>query len=102
MRPPESQAIQAFCFVGIVVNPVSIGHLMSLGSPQNGHVTPCGVPFALLNGPETVNVFLHFVQVMIFSICASARRTRELLTNRSKRDVQESSPEPRARLVNLV
>jgi hypothetical protein len=64
-------AIQALCFFGIVVNPVSIGHFTSLGSPQNGHVTPCGVSFELLNGPETVNVFLHFVQVMIFSIRTS-------------------------------
>jgi hypothetical protein len=64
-------AIQALCFFGIVVNPVSIGHFTSLGSPQNGHVTPCGVSFALLNGPETVNVFLHFVQVMIFSMICS-------------------------------
>jgi hypothetical protein len=55
---------------GIVVNAVSIGHFTSFGSPQNGHVTPCGVSFALLNGPETVKVFLHFVQVMIFSMGA--------------------------------
>jgi hypothetical protein len=53
------------------VNPVSIGHFMSLGSPQNGHVTGWGTSFALLYGPETVNVFLHFVQVMIFSIRTS-------------------------------
>ena len=65
-------AIQTLCFFGIVVNPASIGHFTSLGSPQNGHVTPCGVSFALLNAPETVNVFLHFVQVMIFSMTISA------------------------------
>jgi hypothetical protein len=64
-------AVQALCFFGIVVNPVSIGHFTSLGSPQNGHVTRCGTSFARLNGPETVNVFLHDVQVMIFSIYAS-------------------------------
>jgi hypothetical protein len=28
-------AIQALCFFGIVVNPVSIGHFTSLASPQN-------------------------------------------------------------------
>jgi len=69
----NARIIQALSFFGIVVNPASIGHFTSLASLQNGQVTPCGVPFALLNGPETVNVFLHFVQVMIFSICASAR-----------------------------
>ena len=64
-------AIQVLCLFGIVVNPVSIGHFTSLASPQNGHLAPCGVSLALLNGPETVNVFLHFVQVMIFSIRTS-------------------------------
>ena len=64
-------ATQALFFLGIVVNPVPIGHFTSLASLQNGHVTPCGASFALLNGPETVNVFLHDVQVMIFSIYAS-------------------------------
>jgi hypothetical protein len=58
----------ALCFFGTVVSPVSIGHFTSLGSPQNGHATPWGISFALLYGPETVNVFLHLVQVMIFSI----------------------------------
>jgi hypothetical protein len=52
---------------GIVVNPVSIGHFTSLVATQNGHVTLCGTSFALLYGPETVNVFLHCMQVMIFS-----------------------------------
>jgi hypothetical protein len=64
---------QALFFFGIVVNPVSIGHFTTLGSPQNGHVTPCGTSFALLYDPETVNVFLHFMQVMIFSIRTSLR-----------------------------
>jgi hypothetical protein len=49
------------------VNPVSIGHFTSLVATQNGHVILCGTSFALLYGPETVNVFLHFMQVMIFS-----------------------------------
>jgi hypothetical protein len=46
-----------------------IGHFTSLGSPQNGHVTPCGTSFALLYAPDTVKVFLQDldVQVMIFS-----------------------------------
>jgi len=57
----------------MVVNPVSIGHFSSFSSPQNGHVTPCDASFALLYGPETVNVFLHFMQVMIFSIRTSLR-----------------------------
>ena len=57
------------CFLGMVVNhPVSIGHITSLDSPQNGHVTPCGTSFILLCGPETLNVFWHPVQVTIFSI----------------------------------
>jgi hypothetical protein len=59
------------CFSGIVVNPASIGHTTSLDSPQNGHVTPCGTSFVLLCGPETLNVFWHFVQVTIFSILNS-------------------------------
>ena len=60
-------AIQAPIFFGIVVNPVSAGHLTSLLPPQNGHVTPCGISFARLYGPDTVKVFRHLVQVMIFS-----------------------------------
>ena len=60
------------------MNPVSIGHFTSLGSPQNGHVTPCGTSFARLNGPETVNVFLHFVQVIIFSIRTLLRDYRRI------------------------
>jgi hypothetical protein len=57
--------------LGIVVNPVSIGHISSLDSPQNGQVTPCGTSFIPLRGPETLNVFRHFVQVTIFSILIS-------------------------------
>jgi hypothetical protein len=49
------------------VNPVSMGHITSSDSPQNGHTTACGTSFILLCGPETLNVFLHFVQVTIFS-----------------------------------
>ncbi len=60
---------------GVVVNPVSSGHITSLDSPQNGHVTPCGTSFILLYGPETLNVFWHFVQVTIFSIHASHNRS---------------------------
>ena len=55
-------------FFGMVVNPTSIGHFTSPVSPQNGHVTSCETSVALLNGPETVKVFRHFVHVMIFSI----------------------------------
>src|ERR1700739_1128592 len=69
-------ACQALFFFGMVVNPVSIGHFTSLSSPQNGHVTPCATSFALLYGPDTVKVFLHFVQVMIFSIRPSLRGCR--------------------------
>lgn len=47
---------------------VSIGHITSLGSSQCGQVTLCGTFFAELNGPDTLNVFLQCVQVMIFSI----------------------------------
>lgn len=47
---------------------VSIGHITSFDPPQNGHVTPCGISFNLACGPETLNVFWHFVQVTIFSI----------------------------------
>jgi hypothetical protein len=71
--------IEALGFFGMVVNPVSIGHFTSLSSSQNGHVTPCGASFALLYGPETVNVFLHFMQVMIFSIRTSLRSYREAI-----------------------
>jgi len=66
--PVFGAAFLGACFVGIVVNPVSMGHITSLDSPQNGHVTPCGTPFVVLYGPETLNVFWHFVQVTIFSI----------------------------------
>jgi hypothetical protein len=59
------------CFSGIVVNPVSIGHITSLDAPQNGQVKPCDTSFTLLYGPETLNVFWHFVQVTIFSILNS-------------------------------
>jgi hypothetical protein len=64
-------AYALLCFGGIVVKPVSIGHITSLCSPQNGQVTPCATCFITLYGPETLNVFLHVVQVMIFSITAS-------------------------------
>jgi hypothetical protein len=50
---------------------VSIGHIISLDSLQNGQVKPCGTSFTLLYGPETLNVFWHLVQVTIFSILNS-------------------------------
>jgi hypothetical protein len=53
------------------VNPVSIGHITSLDSPQNGQVIPCGTSFIPLSVPETLNVLWHFVQVTIFSILNS-------------------------------
>jgi hypothetical protein len=52
---------------------VSIGHFTSLVATQNRHVTLCGTSFALLYGPETVNVFLHFMQVIIFSKLLASR-----------------------------
>jgi hypothetical protein len=69
--------LHALFFFGIVVSLVSIGHFTSLRSSQKGHVTACGTSRALLYGPETVNVFLHLVQVMIFSIAASNSASRD-------------------------
>jgi len=69
--------LHALFFFGIVVSLVSIGHVTSLRSSQKGHVTACGTSRALLYGPETVNVFLHLVQVMIFSIAARNSASRE-------------------------
>jgi len=75
-RSAPAPAFHALCFFGIVVNPLSLGHLTSLAPPQNGHVKRCGTSSARLNGPETVNVFLHFMQVRIFSIRSSLKLRR--------------------------
>ena len=60
------------CLFGIVVSLASFGHFTSLDSPQNGQGTPRCTSPALLYAPETVNVFLHLVHVMIFSMVAPA------------------------------
>ena len=59
--------------------PSGLATLPRLTSPQNGHVTPRGTSFAVLCGPDTVKVFLHFAQVVIFSIPTSLHGCREAL-----------------------
>ena len=46
------------------------GHITSLECSQKGHVIPCGTFCVALYGPESLKVFLHFLQVTIFSIIA--------------------------------
>ena len=52
----------------------TIGQLTSLDSLQKGQPNPRAICSALLYGPVTVKVRLHFVQVTIFSISASDPR----------------------------